>query len=110
MGRWVRWGRVLLLSQLIMGTILVTVRAQRPPPIEQTVAVQAQAFNDRASAIERRLTYFEELKIESRLAVLDKIQSDSHDTKLLIVGAIIALIGNLAFSLFERRQVAGRRN
>ena len=96
----VRWG---LAAQLGVGTVVVL--AQRPAPLEQTIAVQEQAFTDRVAAIEGRLKRLEDLDAGTRLAVLEKIATDGHDTKLLVIGAIVALCGNLVLGLVDRRLV-----
>jgi len=95
-----RWA---ITVQLGVGTAVVLL-AQRPP-IEQMVAVQEQAFSDRAAMLEARLKKLEDLDIGSRVAVLEKIATDGHDTKLLVIGAIVALCGNLLLGVIDRKML-----
>jgi hypothetical protein len=106
--RAVFWVRALLLAQLAVGAVVTRVAAQHRP-IEETVAVQAQAFSDRAAVLEARIGKLEEMKIAERLAVLDRLAQDGHELKMLSYGTVLTLGGTLALGLFERRGRKGER-
>lgn len=97
------WARLGLISQLSIGMCLIALHAQQRP-FEEVIAVDRQETRDRMSSIEARLKRYDEMQIAERLAVLDSIQKEGHDAKMLGYGTMLALLGNLALGLVERRR------
>lgn len=89
------------MTQLVVGTAIVTVRGQTPQTIEEAVA--RQRTEDRIGSIETRLTIIDQLRVAERLALLDDMKARIGKIEMLTYGSIVTLMLNLLGTLVQIR-------
>jgi hypothetical protein len=83
--------------QLLAGGALI-LRAQIMP-----VTVVEQKLTDEVSSINERLKKLDDLHLEGRLAVLDKLSDRSERTEYLVVGLFLTTAGQLLLQAWVHR-------
>jgi hypothetical protein len=98
---WIRIVRAVLCANLVIGLVIVRLSSAAQAP--STAATQLARDDERILSLSQRVKVLEDMRAGERLAVLDNVQREGHETKLVSYGTALTLVGTLLLGIITRK-------
>lgn len=91
------------------GAIPIAGTPQQNTFIADVAAAERRALQLQISALEKRLDAMEQYRVDARLSVLEKLSDDVSETRKIVYGAVLAILGQLVLTALQIRDQRARR-